>query len=168
MRFSIITPTLNRPSLERCKLSVKLQHFTDWEHIIEVDENHSGLWGNPQRVAAWEKATGDYVLYLDDDNYLAHPSALQDIHDALESERWPDWALFPIHRHGSWFMLLPPGMCMTDTANMIIKREIGRWPDIEAREADGVLAERLNANYAYSAFPKVKPIIVMEKSSNGV
>jgi hypothetical protein len=117
---------------------------------------------------AWDKATGDYLLYLDDDNMMAHPTALREIHDALVRESLPDWALFPIHRHGSKFLLLPPGLCMTDTANIVVKRGIGRWPNIEAREADGHMVEQFKANYAYSAFPNLTPIVVMERSSNGV
>jgi len=181
-----------RESLVRCCESVDAQTFAEeWEHIIAVDSDtlgevllkrieHSqrivftcgkkfGNYGNHARWMAWGYATGDFLIGLDDDNFLAHPNALQDIHDALESPRpYPAWALFPIMRHGSKFLLEPPGMCMTDTANMVIRREYGRWPDIEAREADGVLAERLKAEYPYVSFPQLNPIIVMEKSSDGI
>ncbi len=190
--FSIITPTLERSSLVQCCESVNVQMFEKWEHIVvaDVDQEHYSIWdqweirdqrrlclrsprvthqwGNFQRHLAWEWATGEYLLYLDDDNVMAHPTALQEIHEALVSDGLPDWALFPIHRHGSKFLLLPPGLCMTDTANIVVKREIGRWPNIEAREADGHMVEQLKANFAYSAFPNLTPIVVMERSSNGV
>lgn len=189
MKFSIVTPTLQRESLIRCCQSVDQQTYADWEHLVQVDSSefnmeiieqvegpqrfiahdrsHHGHYGNHARALACDAAAGDYFVWLDDDNYMADPVALQRIERYLESAHFPDWALFPIHRHGSVFLLQPPGMCMTDSANMVVKREIGRWPDIEAREADGVLAERLKA-YPYVAFPQCAPIIVMEKSSNGI
>lgn len=188
--FSIVTPTLERPSLVRCCESVNTQSYASWEHIVAVDAEfvnedlHSridhpqryvfacgqrfGHFGNHARWLAWEHARGRYLVMLDDDNYLYHPDALSDIADCLASDSYPDWAIFPIHRHGSVFLLLPPGMCMTDTMNVVVKRELGRWPDIEAREADGVWTEELKKRYAYSAFPDVRPIGMMERSSNGI
>ena len=189
MIFSIVTPTLQRQSLIRCCQSVDLQTFRDYEHIVWIDSEEincelfksiqddkrfiysskrkHGNFGNHARNCAWRAAKGEYVIWLDDDNFLGHPKALQDIHDSLMSENWPEWALFPIYRHGSYFLLEPPGMCMTDSANMVVKWEIGEWPDIEAREADGILAERLK-HYPYASFPSVLPIVVMEVSSNGI
>lgn len=190
--FSIITPTLQRESLNRCCASVDAQSFGQWEHIVIADAAQEDYrvwdwwkirddkrlimrspratrqWGNLQRHLAWEWAAGDYLIYLDDDNVMFHPGALQEIHDALEEYSFPEWAIFPIHRHGSPFLLIPPGMCRTDSANIVVKREIGRWPNIEVREADGVLAEHLNANYPHAELPGCQPIILMEKSSNGV
>lgn len=190
MKFSIITPTLQRDSLRRCVESVVTQSHQDREHIIAIDSDtlnarllegcfyprqtwvvmggHTGNYGNQARCKACDVATGDYFVWLDDDNALYHPEALADIAASLESANSPDWAIFPIHRHGRPFFYDPPGMCYVDSANMVVKRTIGRWPDIEAREADGVLAERLKAEYPYVSFPDVKPIITMEVSSNGI
>jgi glycosyltransferase involved in cell wall biosynthesis len=188
--FSIITPTLQREELERCCRSVTEQSFTGWEHLLVIDCDSINLplwekvdhaqrgylhcekphrnWGNSCRASGWAFASGEYVLYLDDDNYLHDKFALERIHDALKLTAFPDWAIFPIHRHGWWFFNDPPGMCMTDTANLVVKREIGAWPDIEAREADGVLVEQLKEKCPYKAFPACEPIVVMEKSSGGV
>ena len=190
--FSIITPTLQRESLGACCASVDAQSFSYWEHIIVADSSQENFvlgdwhqlrdqrrllmrsprvtrqWGNFQRHLAWEWATGEYLIYLDDDNVMAHPQALMDIYEALKYDNFPRWALFPIQRHSSFFLLLPPGMCQTDTANIVVKRAIGRWHDTEAREADGQLAERLKAGFEYSTFPAIMPIIVMDKSSGGV
>lgn len=188
--FSIITPSLKRESLVTCCLSVDVQTFKNWQHIVAIDSDsvddyllerikhrnrivftcgkQYGHYGNHARWLAWEKATADFLVMLDDDNSMFRPDALADMAKAIERDHYPDFALFPIHRHGSEFLMLPPGMCRTDSANIVVKREIGRWPDIEAREADGVLAEHLKANYAYSAFPDMEPIIFMEKSSNGL
>ena len=187
--FSIITPTLSRQSLIRCCESVNEQTFESWEHIVAIDGGEynealmakvehpkriifqllpkRGNFGNQARHAAWNYASGDYLVYLDDDNEMLHINALAEIQMALESANYPPWGLFAIMRHGWWFLMDPPGMCHTDSANMVVQRDLGRWPDIVAREADGVLAERLK-EHPYVAFPKVKPIILMERSSNGV
>jgi len=192
VKFSIITPSLQRESLLQCCQSVTIQQYVDWQHIVALDcasedINHNllgliqhpqrivlccgqkfGNYGNHARWVAWEKATGDVCLFLDDDNTMCSNHALFDIATALESAGLPDFAIFPIHRHGRVFFNDPPGMCMTDSANVVVKREIGRWPDIEAREADGHLVDALKAKYSYVAFPNVDPIILMEHSSNGI
>jgi hypothetical protein len=179
-----------RQSLVRCCESINTQTFDSWQHVIAVDSDvfddslmekikhprreiflcgqRFGNYGNHARWMAWERATASYLAMLDDDNYLAHPGALADIADALVSAQFPDFAIFPIFRHGSRFFNDPPGLCMTDTANVVVKREIGRWPDIEAREADGHWVEALKAKYKYATFPQCPPIITMEYSSNGV
>jgi Glycosyl transferase family 2 len=190
--FSIITPSLMRYSLVRCCESVDKQTYRNFQHVIALDcapedINHDflariqhpqrvifccgqkfGNYGNHSRFMAWEKATGDQCIFLDDDNRMWSDHALADIAESLESANNPDFSIFPIHRHGRWFFHDPPGMCLTDSANIIVRREIGRWPDIIAREADGVLVEELKAKYSYAAFPNVEPIILMEYSSNGV
>lgn len=185
MKFSIITPSLNRESLKRCCESVDSQTYRNFEHIIGYDGPPSGRayfigenrrwfifretrkWGNFQRHSAWKYATGDYIIYLDDDNFFSHPDALKDMFERLMVFHLEGWALFPILRHGSVFLHDPPGMCMTDTANMVIRREYAQWPDTQAREADGMLADKLKAEQPYIVFRDCPPIITMEHSSNG-
>lgn len=192
LTITLITPSLQRESLVRCCQSIDSQVYSSWQHVIALDcaledvnadllsriqhpqriifccGQKFGNYGNHARWVAWEKATGDYLAMADDDNMLYSDHALTDIAASLESANLPDFAIFPIHRHGRWFFNDPPGMCMTDSANVVVKREIGRWPDIASREADGVLVEELKKNYSYAAFPNVDPIVLMEHSSNGL
>ena len=192
LSFSIITPTIQRQSLVECCRSVDAQSYPHWQHVVALDcppeetqwplinrlqhpqreffccGKKFGNYGNHARWMAWEKATGDYLIHCDCDNSMYRPDALADIAKSLESANLPDFAIFPIHRHGRWFFHDPPGMCMMDSANLVVKKEIGRWPDIVAREADGALVEALKEKYQYAAFPEVQPIILMEKSSNGI
>src|ERR1700692_3095855 len=116
--FSVITPSLQRESLVRCCQSVDEQTFENWQHIVGIDAEQQdrklidktertekrifvswmrkfGNWGNTPRHMAWEHATGDYLLYLDDDNEIFRPDALADIAAALQSDGYPDFALFP-------------------------------------------------------------------------
>lgn len=184
--FSVITPTLNRPSLAACISSVASQTFQDYEHLLQFDGPYSpvpepekfrfppeiccGLrhnnFGNTCRHLAWLRAIGNWVLYLDDDCTLADKNVLSDLAAALESIEEP-WTLFPISRHGFYFLNDPPGLCQTDTANVVARREVARWPDVPNYEADGIWVEQLKAKYPYRAFPDFRPIVVMEKSNHG-
>ena len=189
--ITIITPTIQRESLKECCRSLDRQTFTQWEHIVVLDVDavdydlvesvcHSserlmimpgrrfGNYGNTARNRAWKYVRGRYVLYCDDDNYLADHNVLQRIYDHLVQASEPDWAIFPILRHGQRFFSDPPGNCMTDTANMVIKREIAQWPDGPEYTMDGLFCDQLKAKYAYAAFPATEPIVVMEKSSLGL
>jgi glycosyltransferase involved in cell wall biosynthesis len=196
--FSIITPTIQRESLVRCCHSLDVQTCRDFEHIVVVDDTSfnwnivydcispptspihqftiCGIkhqnYGNSCRHAAWEMANGHWLIYLDDDNYLADEMILRDMRQAIEwnvvmSSSEMRWFLFPILRHGHRFFSDPPGLCHTDTANFVVKREIGRWPDGPEYTMDGIFVEQLKAKYPYKSFPDFRPIVVMEKSGEG-
>lgn len=186
--FSIVTPSIQRESLARCCSSVDSQD-TEWEQIVMVDSqpanyelldriSHAGRrvfhcpsphhnYGNTCRHEAWQYATGDYILHLDDDNLLADQHVLRDIATAIEDAGFPEIAVFPIERHGQWFYSVPPRLCHTDTANLVVKREIARWPDIPDYTADGIWAERLVVDHGYTGFQYFRPIVVMPFSSEG-
>lgn len=92
-KVTIITPTYNRlEKLKEAIASVLGQSYTKWEHIIvsdSYDKNVKELierindpriqyhytyklnvMGNYQRNYALKYATGEYILYLDDDNII--------------------------------------------------------------------------------------------------
>ena len=189
--FSVITPTIQRESLVRCCKSVDAQTCDRWEHIVVADASQEDYvlwdmwqirdqkrllmrsprptrqWGNFQRHLAWEWATGEWVIFCDDDNRLADDHVLEDMAAVLQGIE-EQWAIFPIMRHGRHFFHDPPGLCFTDTLNLCVRREVARWPNIAAREADGHFCDELKAKYPYKAFPDFRPIGVMEQSSNGV
>lgn len=88
--FSIITPTIGRPTLARALLSAARQLGPYDEHIVIGDgpqpeaqamageyrhtrylqTPQTGGFGNAQRDAGIMQATGDYLLFLDDDDVL--------------------------------------------------------------------------------------------------
>ncbi len=190
MKFSIITPTLQRDSLVACCQSVDSQTYSDWKHIVFVDaerfneertdalENSQRVFlcygrrhnnfGNKPRHLAWEYAEGEYVVYLDDDNTFFHPKALADVAASLDGAGRPDWAIFPIMRFGQRFCSSTPGVCHTDSANMVIRREIARWPDINDYTADGILAAQLREKYPFVVFDSVAPIINVPVQGKGL
>jgi glycosyltransferase involved in cell wall biosynthesis len=191
--FSIITPTLQRASLLHCCLSVDTQlDFVSgdiWQHIVVVDGGflnaellntvrhpnrqfvflgkRCGNFGNTPRHIGWKLATGDYCIYLDDDNYFARSDALADISRVLDLNHRPDWAVFPILRFGQAFFSDEPRCCHVDTANIVTKREIAQWPDGPEYTMDGIFCDALKERYPYIAFPEIAPIITVPVMSRG-
>lgn len=189
MKFTIISPTIQRPSLLRCCESVSVQTHQSFEHIVQVDcaEYDMALitaieedprraiykcpvshknFGNTCRGLAWMVATGDWVLHLDCDNYLADDHVLEDLAAALVDVE-EKWAIFPILRFGQRFFYDPPGCCSVDTLNMVIRREVAQWPDGSEYAMDGLFCEQLKARHPWKSFPSFRPIGVMESSGNG-
>jgi glycosyltransferase involved in cell wall biosynthesis len=95
---SVITPTIGRPELRRCIMSVFNQSYKNIQHIIVVDGEHyrkqaskvirglskrirdrldivylpysTGLWGGCIYAAFPSIARGDYIVNCDDDNWF--------------------------------------------------------------------------------------------------
>ena len=104
MKFSIIIPSHNgEPHIRKCLDSVVQQTFKDYElivicdacedntvdvakeygaKVIEVDFHNSGLTRN----AGLNVATGEYVLFLDDDDWWLHEYVLEQISGKLKDE----------------------------------------------------------------------------------
>ena len=190
VRYTIVTPTICRPSLLRLCRSIDEQTQSDWEHLVVIDMPRNRLAKNQREVIAsiptkasrsysycdrkhnnyghtcrhhgWEHATGEYVLYIDDDDYLAD----RDVLNTLDTVTDP-WAVFPVLRHGNVFLNLPPGLGNTGTGMFIHKREIGRWPDMDCYGADGAFIEELKQRHRYQVVNS-RPLVIQPKSSCGV
>lgn len=102
-RFGIVTPTIGRPTLRRCRESLELQIFKDFFHIVvgdgpqddrtkELGGEHyfetpapegKMCFGAAPRNLALELIENnpqfacDYVVFLDDDNVLLEPALYQ-------------------------------------------------------------------------------------------
>ena len=189
--FSIITPTLDRPSLGLLCQTLENQTARIWEHIVVHDRERSdssrrvtyfeGNWprihvecgvrhndgGNTCRSTGLSMARGEWVWFADDDNFVAHERALEEMAEVLSvlpSET--KWALFPIVRLGQPFYTDPPRSCHVDTMNFVLRREIAYWPQTDAYGTDGILVDDLIARkVTYAAFPNFRPIGVIPKIS---
>jgi hypothetical protein len=86
--FSIITRTM--PGRERlfarCCDSVRAQSFREVEHLILRDEFGVGVC-EAQRMMWKSSPRGEYVLVLDDDDFLTAPDVLEKLHAALSAAR---------------------------------------------------------------------------------
>jgi glycosyltransferase involved in cell wall biosynthesis len=187
MKFSIITPTLLRPSLTRTCESVQSQTYRDFEHIVSFDGSHHASdsplpkdiifvttgsrvsdFGNTPRHLGWTYAAGDWCLYLDDDNYLADDLVLEDLATAMrDTPADVGFVLVPVLRFEHIFLADPPGVCRTDSANLVIRREFAEWPSRPEYTADGIFAEELNAKYKHICLTGIRPIAVVPVQSKG-
>jgi glycosyltransferase involved in cell wall biosynthesis len=65
--ISFIIPSLNRRTLHRTIDRIK--PLPGDEVLVEFDLPPTRMWGNPQRNKAIERASGDYLAFIDDDDY---------------------------------------------------------------------------------------------------
>lgn len=126
MRFSIIIPAYNAEEHIRKALdSIKSQTFTDYELIVVCDscedktEEIAEEYGakvvrvynhcdGPTRSKGIDVAQGDYLLFMDDDDWWLHEYVLEQLNNKLEEEHWPDVLCFSfIFRH--WKYATPRG-----------------------------------------------------------
>jgi glycosyltransferase involved in cell wall biosynthesis len=186
-KFSIITPTILRQTAHRTIASIDAQGFTDYEHLVAVDGPVGQVpneWlRNPRRLVircserhndcgatcrnhAVHQARGEFILYLDDDDYYV-PEAL-----ALVAERAKHTVgVFPILLGGQHWLRLPPGRGRTASCQLWHKRShqghVIAMPAHQKHYSDdsawaGVLAER----YSYQVVKDVPPLAVVEKGHN--
>jgi hypothetical protein len=82
--FSVITRTMpgRETLLARCRESVAHQYM-ECEHIILRDEQGVGVAG-AQKMLWTVNPKGQYVLVLDDDDYLSTPDALERVRQQIE------------------------------------------------------------------------------------
>ena len=167
--------------------SITAQTAENWEHIVMVDvplvfdkakqaiidslpkdtrrriircgKPHRN-YGNTCRHNAWKYATGEYILYLDDDDYLADDRVLETLDTVVKP-----WAVFPIRRCGEFWLQLPPGMLKTGNGMFIAKREIAQFPDLPDYCADGLLVENLK-KYEYEVVDG-RPLMIYEQRGLG-
>ena len=108
MKLSILIPTHNRPALfERCLNSVLKQYRTDIEIIVNNDSKdiveiahpavryHYNSYSNLSNVYQFllEQSTGEFVYYLEDDDYLTENfiSSLEFDTDMIVGNYTPMW-----------------------------------------------------------------------------
>ena len=169
--FSVITPTILRPSLiETCE-SIDRQSYHRWQHIVMVDipiadipdekltlidrikhpnrliryceVAHKNV-GNTCKSRAFKYVCGDYLLYLDDDD-----SYLGEVFEILNGQIKDEvWGVFPIERFGEIFFNFPPRMCHT-CSNQFFYKPLYPHPDNDNYCADGELIDLLRERHPY-------------------
>lgn len=142
-------------------------------------------YGNTCRWNAWEKASGDYCLYIDDDDRYADENVFKTLEQVIQP-----WAIFPCMRNGEYWLQDPPGMLKTGSNMFMHRRGIGRYPceahcedhqDIISHlkkihphdsmhdhlyAADGLLVEYLKSRHPYQVV-QGRPLTIYEKANRG-
>lgn len=122
MKLSIIIPVYQtRNTLKRCVDSILTQDFRDWQMILVDDastdgsakicESYAKKEGRIQHVrlkrnsglsaarnAGLAKAKGDYIMFVDSDDYLASDT-LKELMEQLSIHPDYDMLEFPLYRH---------------------------------------------------------------------
>ena len=197
LTFSIVTPTVMRQTLLRTCRSVNEQRDARWQHLVMVDKPENaqtaaeqemlrGLahpqreirfcspahadCGNSCRADAWALARGDYLLYLDDDDYLL-PDAIEVLQAGIQAQvARPVWGVFPIERFGERFLELPPARGRTCSTQFFHQPVAGgselRFP-LAGYDADGVFVDSLAARFPYVCIDPGRPLAVVDQSNGG-
>ncbi len=178
MRYTIITPTLARPTLVRLCHSLDSQTCTDWEHFVACDvvpneeqqaildavrhpqrtvscDPPQGYWGFPLRNQLWSKAHGDYILYTDDESYYVDDHVLDDLKVVTK-----DWAVFQLLYRGKPEPVLPLRVGRSDNNSIMVRRTSSIFPIYKVHEGDGLYIEQLQHDYPDFDVIDHRPLVV--------
>jgi SAM-dependent methyltransferase/glycosyltransferase involved in cell wall biosynthesis len=192
IKFTVITATILRPSLKTACRRLEAQTYKNWEHIVMIDTPGADIpeWlphpqrkirvcpiphnnvGNSCRSNAWPLITGDYVIYLDDDNHY-HSRSLALLAEAImRMSPHPEWGVFPMARMGKIFFNVPPGKNKTDTGQFFHKPIVRgieiRYLPINDYAADGEMVEKLSRICKPAIINPEIPLINMPVRSFGL
>ena len=191
MRYSIITPTLCRPTLKRLCDSIDMQSSDSWEHIVIIDcdvtpvrqeildsikahpqrrfvrcsrKNHPCDFGNFVRREGFDFASGEFMCQIDDDDRYADADVLRTLECVTGV-----WAIYPVLARGKREHRDPPGIGLTGSAMFIYRRDTCiKFPDNCEYSADGQVVEALKKLYPYQALPRVRPLVIYPMANHGM
>ena len=153
MRFSIIIPTHNAAShIRKCLDSVKEQSFKDYELIVICDScvddtraiakeygaitraanfHHRGY----ARNAGMDIAQGEYVLFMDDDDWYLHEYVLELLDAKLREENDPDLLYYAFIFRGVAYSNPEGGNHLPAFWNKAFKRSFIKGIRVEGEDA---------------------------------
>jgi glycosyltransferase involved in cell wall biosynthesis len=188
MRYSILTPTLCRPTLKRLCDSIDAQSSSDWEHIVIIDcdptseqgvilesiahpqrriikcsKKHKMDYGNTARREGFDIAQGEYILQIDDDDWYADTEVFKTLERVTKT-----WAAFPVLSRGRRCHNKPPALHLTGSAMFMYRRDTGlKFPDNTDYSADGQLVEQLKAKFDYETLDDCRELVIYPKANHG-
>lgn len=199
MKYTIITPTILRPTLTRTCASIDNQTVKpSFEHIVYVDKGDlsandfeliaslqkpyrtfilggksTNNYGNTPRHEAGKLAKGEFLMYIDDDDYYV-PDLFQKIEDNVRETT--DIVIFSALRHNEVFFNIPAGLCKTTSCQWAHRRIIeGRqilWTDTWAGNQDYLIDGRflesvLNMPNINIQYIDSDPLVIIPESNYG-
>jgi glycosyltransferase involved in cell wall biosynthesis len=112
---------------------------------------------------AFDNASGDYILQIDDDDYYADP----EVFNTLRCVTKP-WAVFPVLAFGKRCHRKPPAIGLTGSAMFMYRRDTGlKFPDNTDYSADGQLVEELKSKFEYQSLDDVRELAIYPQANHG-
>ncbi|MBV9123874.1 MAG: glycosyltransferase family 2 protein [Planctomycetes bacterium] len=191
-KISILTPTLNRDPrvLERCFRSVAGQTLKDWEHLVCSDGQRelvveqlvqrlydprrkysylsqlAGHYGAGVRAVLTDRAAGEYLAFLDDDNIL-FPRFAERMTEALDRHPEAGFAICQVVHCGPLPLEtglppmiitgIPPVLYNIDTLQVVVRKQAiqqTRW-QLRGYQSDGHTYEKLAREHRWIAVEEV-------------
>ena len=189
MRYSILTPTLIRPTLKRLCDSIDIQTCDDYEHIVIIDcvvtpekqaildgivpnprrkfitcsEKHPKDFGNKARREGFDIAQGEYILQIDDDDYYADAGVFETLKCVNKT-----WAVFPVLARGIRCHPPRPALGQTGSAMFTYRRDTGlKFTDNGDYSADGQLVEQLKKLFPYQSLNDSRELVIYPQANEG-
>lgn len=194
IKFSIITPSINRKELKKTIKSIDSQSYQNWEHLVYFDgiktrykntdrrtfvtTEKTNNFGNTQRYLASLAAKGDYIMYIDDDDFYCNKEAFKKIAEFILENNYPVFGIFPALRFGKVFLNIPPALSRTVSCQFfhkaITETDLGRtnlfWKDPETSAdqyaLDGKFINELEREYGYTVL-RGEPLVSVDFISRG-
>ena len=71
------------------------------------------------------------------------------------------WAIFPIlkPKWGGLHFFCPPMRGLSDGGSILVRRDIGRWPNVPEYDADGQMIDQLRTVHSYQAL-LMRPLMI--------
>lgn len=195
MRYSILTPTLCRPTLKRLCDSIDMQSNDSWEHIIVVDKPVSLLTGDDSRLLEdvmqplrgrrrihfcskshpkdFGNAARRQAFDLASGDYICQIDdddfyADKDVLKTLECIT-EVWAIYPVLARNTRCHRNPPGIGQTGSAMFIYRRDTGiKFPDNDHYSADGEVVEELKKKYKYQSLDRERELVIYPWANHGM
>lgn len=196
IKFTIITPTIGRSTLADAVKSIRDQGYKNVEHLIVYDGPPDAIFsevfneynsrkhktrvlatgsnfkdfGHSVRSWSIDYATGDYILYMDDDDvYIG--DALQKISEFIEStKKLEEFIFFNCLRQGVEFFYIPPGSGRTTSVQYTHKRLDSSGEVIRFYKGgyvtDGKFLDDMIIKYRWTVF-RSAPLVQVDRISSG-
>jgi glycosyltransferase involved in cell wall biosynthesis len=198
MRYSILTPTLCRPTLKRLCDSIDFQTNQSWEHIIVVDKSINALSLEERNLISDIQANEKCVSGQRKFKFCSksHPmdfgnAARREAYDIAQGDYicqiddddyYADkdvlktlekvtkaWAIYPVLARNTRCHRNPPGIGLTGSAMFLYRRDTGiKFPDNDHYAADGEVVELLKKKYPYQSLDDERELVIYPWANHGM
>lgn len=192
--FTIITPTIGRDTLLRTCESVNKQTCEEWEHLVVFDGPETNLeifskiehpqrriifsgtkfgnYGHPLKFFAYDLASNDYLMYIDDDDWY-NRICLELIKKSIDPD-CPFIFFYALWR-GNMLLHIPPKRKATLSCQYCHRKLDGQgnqirfppWLSGGGYAQDGQWIESMAKAYSYIVIEDEIPLVFVDQVNRG-